>query len=753
MNLLDASAFDGIRNRTARLQNFRAGWQDFDSRMRGFSSGRIAELSATHDTWARSAHRSFTFINFIRLMVQDAARLAFHYRATGEPSSAEAARTFLDWLMNLPEWRAQGVKNGWDSDLWTADLAAAAGMAVDFLGDATDARNTMAGAILERGIRPVFREWLDPLTRIHALDSMGHNWWSVCVAGAVTGLFAVREHESDADNMLRLAADGIVEFFNYPGNVLQNKKRTFGRQGDFIESIGYLDYTLQNLVFVFDLYRERAGRDLAAEIPVLGEVCDYYMASVQPLRHGIQRLNFGDMGSGRDTVGSYMHNPTPVWLWLSQRFGRADLFHLVERTHPVPQDILPLLYWPDEAPAGGFDGAPGDRVFESTGIAILRDGYSDSSTVLAVKTGEKWNHNQSDAGSFILSSRGVEFFIDPGTTEYSNPLHASYFKRGFSHNVVLHNGRDQAEDLDHLGTKFAGQIAGSLFAPGYKYVLADATGPWEGIYRRFYRHILWMDDVVVMVDDLMAWEPGSWTSLFHFAGEATIGRDGFTIANEGEILRAHMVSPPPELIDFAPGHASRQAHSPLKYEYEITDKPYLRVRFSGSNVREKILAAFELPGCPEQAIERITGNELTGVRISNIHGSTEVLCNHRADGSVMHLNSDNRHGDIRTDAFLTVVQRDAAGAIKRAGIHNGSRLHSGAELLFGSLLKGDALFDFQPEAIRIHSRLSAPAAVSMSVRRNLKSERPTEAGRGILSVSLPGGSAETLLSACPEDAV
>jgi hypothetical protein len=159
--------------------------------------------------------------------------------------------------------------------------------------------------------------------------------------------------------MLQQAGDALVGFFGYPGNPLQNKQANFGAQGDFIESVGYLDYSLRNLVFLFDVYREQLGRDLPAEIPVLGKTCDYYLALVQPLKTGVQRINFGDMGSGRDTMGSYEHRPMPVWLWLAGEYAREDLFHLVRRAHPVPDDLWELLFWPDGLDRRQFCGRPG----------------------------------------------------------------------------------------------------------------------------------------------------------------------------------------------------------------------------------------------------------------------------------------------------------------------------------------------------------------------------------------------------------
>jgi hypothetical protein len=674
-----------------------AGWQAFDARMRHLAGPRLDELVLVNRDWSAAHARkpSYTYPNFIRRMAEEAMRLAFYHRLTGAPEPAAASRTLLSWVMEVPTWNAQAPKNGWRSDLWTADYAAAVGLAIDQLGSALDeeTRRAWLRILLERGVRPVLEEWIDPLHRIHALDTMGHNWWSVCVAGAVTGLFAAREVEPRADELLQLAGDALVGFFTYPGNPLQNKQANFGAQGDFIESVGYLDYSLRNLVFLFDVYREQLGRDLPAEIPVLGKTCDYYLALVQPLKAGVQRINFGDMGSGRDTMGSYEHRPIPVWLWLAGEYAREDLFHLVRRAHPVPDDLWELLFWPDGLTGASFAGAPGDTVFEHIGVAVLRDGYHDAATVLAVKTGEKWNHNQSDAGSFILSSAGVEFLVDPGTTEYASPLHARYFKTSLAHNVTLHAGRGQRDDLDDIGTAFMGRIRNRLFAPGYKYVVADATGPWEGVYRRYHRHFLWIEDFVVVVDDLFGWEPGDWSTLFHFAGEVAVEESGFCLTHQRQSLRAHLVSPRPTGVELVTGYASRLLPNELKHEYEVTEKPYLKVNYPAAGLREKMVTVFELPGGVPKQVEPLAGEGMSGVRVSGPDGVWEIACNHRADGRIMHLNTDLAFSGLRTDAFLLALHRDAQGVLDRAGVHNGSYLREGARVLFSALGKGDSLVE------------------------------------------------------------
>lgn len=700
----------------------RAGWRAFDARVREAAGSGRALLEREHAARAEAHARrpGYTYPNFIRLMAREAAEMAFHHRVTGCAESAAAARLLLGWAMELPAWNAQGPRNGWRSDLWTADLAAAAAFALDGLGDTLEAatRAVWTARLLERGVQPLLDEWLDPARRLHALDTMGHNWWAVCVGGAALGLFAARAAPASAEPWFDRIADGLREFFAYPGNRQQHKQRTFGAQGDFIESAGYLDYSLHLLCPLFDLYRLHLGRDLPAEIPVLARIPDYYVALAQPLRSGLQRLNFGDMGSGPDTVGSYAHQPAATWLWLAGEFGREDLFHLARRTKPAPAERQEFLFWPDRLRGEGFAGAPGDTVFDSIGVAVLRDGYADDATVLAVKTGEIWNHNQSDAGSIILSSRGTEFLLDPGTTEYSNPLHQGWFKTAHAHNVTLCDGRGPRADLDELGTPFMGRLCDRLLAPGYKYLLADATGPWEGVYRRYLRHLLWADGFVLSVEDLMADRASEFTALLHHAGTAVVEGPSIRIRNGGATLTAHLVAPAFSAVEVRDGWRSRMRANPFKYEYDVTPSPYLAVRYparTATDVREKIVTLYALPGGPERRVERIEAPDLTGVRISCADGTWEIICNHRADGRIMHLNAPVEWGGFRTDAFLLAVRRDGTGRVDRLGLHNGSFVHQQDRTIYSALLKGDALWTRGEDgAVTLHSHLSAPARADVA---------------------------------------
>jgi len=714
--LVTDGQLQSIHQKIATNPAVAAGWKAFETKMRTYDAAKLAEMKAHWEVLDARAKefgglKVFSRGNYLRLMAYSLAELAFHFKMTGEKSSGEGARMIGNWIAGEPKWLAQGAQNGWIADLWTADFSAAMGVGFRFAEGALPPEDVQqwSSSISHKGIEPLLADWIDPKTRIHALDSMGHNWWAVCVSGAAVGLFAVRDTHPKADSLLHRIGDNFVEFFDYPGNVLQNKHRNFGATGEFIEPLGYLDFTLHNAIFMFDLYRDHLGRDLAAEVPVLEKICDYYMANLETLEGKIYRPNFGNMNSGADSIGAYNHYPAPAWLWLANRFQRDDLFYLVKKTRPEPTSFLEFLFWPDQSKGKSFAGAPGCCVFESTGEAVLRDGYEDTSTFFTIKTGENWNHNHADAGTYILCSGGREFIIDAGTTEYSNPLVYSYFKKAESHNVILHDGRGPRDEIEFLGTKHMGKIAAQLFGADYRYLLADATGPWEGVYHRFYRHVLWISDFIVMVDDLMATHAAPWTQLLHYRGNAETRPGLTTIDHNGKVLKVHHLFPTAEKIETRTGYLSAVVPNPTKYEYKITETPYLAFHYPGPDRREKFIQVFELPDGREKKIGKIEAPGISGVRISTADDVWEVICNHDADGRKMHQNSHVKFGSLETDAFLVVVHRSSKGTLRSLGIHNGSYVRSNGTILYSALLKSDVHLVYESNRIGIESSLTAPA--------------------------------------------
>ncbi len=406
-------------------------------------------------------------------------------------------------------------------------------------------------------------------------------------------------------------------------------------------------------------------------------------------------------------MGNENHHPASSWLWLAGRFGCGELLHLIRRLQRWPSTLLEFLFWPEEVQATDFGRLPHEAVFENSGLAVLRDGFEPESTVFAVRTGEKWNHNHADAGSFILSSGGREFIVDPGTAEYTSSLNSSFFWSSEGHNVILHKGRGQNEELHHLGTKFPGRIAESLITPGYRYVLADATGPWEGTYQRFYRHVLWVDDCIVLIDDLMAPDVGPWTQLLHYRGKATTQNARTEIENGGQTLVIHHVHPAPSGGESRQGYLAQPVANAWKHESKIEREPYLALHYPGRHRREKFIQVFELPNGVRKQVEPFEGEGFAGVRIVTAQKTWEITCNLLADGRTMHQNAWNRLGEWITDAFLLVAEREGNGCLAAVGFHNGSSVKYQGETLYSSLLKGEGRIRHERGGLHIASSMRA----------------------------------------------
>jgi hypothetical protein len=88
-------------------------------------------------------------------------------------------------------------------------------------------------------------------------------------------------------------------------------------------------------------------------------------------------------------------------------------------------------------------------------------------------------------------------------------------------------------------------------------------------------------------------------------------------------------------------------------------------------------------------IERMTGEDMIGVKIKQNGKVTDVYLNLKADGRLMHLNSVKTFGNITTDAYLTAVSHpeNEPNTILDYFIGYGSFIRKDQQTLFSSLSK------------------------------------------------------------------
>ena len=70
------------------------------------------------------------------------------------------------------------------------------------------------------------------------------------------------------------------------------------------------------------------------------------------------------------------------------------------------------------------------------------------------------------------------------------------------------NGKGQRREQQYYGSTLRGYLHYLLDAGNIKYVLANGTGPYSDQFSRNFRHFLWIDNVIYIIDDLKTYETG-----------------------------------------------------------------------------------------------------------------------------------------------------------------------------------------------------------------------------------------------------
>jgi len=634
---------------------------------------------------------------------------SFAYLVTGEERFAQRAREALRHFGRYASWtgREFGTRDpAWHSALETAHFTRAFALGIDWLGDALggEERRAACEALTRLGVEPIVRDWLDPARRIHALDSMGHNWWMVCAGAAGLGALALLGEDKRADEWLRLVVDGVPEFFSYPGNVLQNKPRSFDPRGGFYESLGYADYTLRYFTYLTAAlqhmfpqgFADRRFDSLPPQLRGMSEFMLYFLyprlGDGAPAKGARDFLTvaFGD--DGRRTAFS-----GDVTLFLARATGDGRYRWYFDQYSARPSGFYQMLFYDPEKlpPPLPPRDLPLSRALHGIGWASLRSSWEDNAAFLAVKCGDTWNHAHADAASFIVYAGGEPLLIDPGTCSYTRPEYRRYYTESVAHNVVLLDGKGQPGSDGQRGVKFPGKMYSFLDSPDARYVLADATGPFAHLYKRFLRHFLWLDDLILVVDDLLAHQAGRFEWLFHGETTPRFANGKMTVEAGNARLEMDVLFPKNVEPEERKGLAPRRPDQALNY---------LALRQREATADAKFLAVIragrELPPC---SVAPRDGREWIGAQLKGPKGQWDVYCNLRADGRRMHVNSNLRMESWETDAFLLGVR---TGDARRTFLVGGSYLRTaGGEVVFDCLSKCNALLSQGEKADQIAEAL------------------------------------------------
>jgi len=629
------------------------------------------------------------------------------YRMTGSDEFARDIKAGLQKLDQRPDFsEAELLKRDppWHSGLGTGATVLAFAVGFDCIHAQLSPaeRQHFADALVTKGLHPILDDWLLEPTRIHSIDTMGHNWWSAVVFNAGVGAMAVLQERPDVLPWLQSIAEASREWYSYAGSELETKPANFDRNGGFYESVNYADFAMSEYLRFVLCWRNAFKSSRLPQPPFLHTIANFFVQASYVTDDRVLPVLFGD-GALHSSGYTSMN-----LLWALGEKSSANLWYLHQFDEIPPGDGKPratafaLVYGPsaeerNHAPA--TPGLPDSAIYPDMGWAMLRSSWANADTLFAIKSGMTFNHAHADAGSFMLFHRGDSLLIESGGSPgYSLPEYDSYYRQSRAHNVVLFDGEAEFHDDTYFGSQFPGTLSHLIDAGNLKYIMADATGPTVWKFRRNFRHILWIGDVILIIDDVKGYQAGQFQWLLHVGEKAVVRDANLQVAGpHGQVMVRPLFPtelPPGLPADFPEGMRVVEESGFKDHDIKHPDT-YYAFEPPGKTDQTTFVVALILsdPAKPTPVVDSFRSENLEGIRIEQAGTVTEVFVNTLAEGRIRHRNAIINANGWNTDAYLTALtftegaDRSKAENISNLFVADGSYLRRDGVVAYDSLSK------------------------------------------------------------------
>lgn len=593
--------------------------------------------------------------------------LSLAYLMTGDKRYSDKLKEILLDVIKSKTWGSSEMlarRPAWHADLGVAHKSYLSAIAYDAVYNdlSTTEKKRIAEGLYRLGVEPSLGDWLLEPTRIHSLNSMGHNWWTSCVCmGGILALSLQNELE-DAKEGAQAVYDYLPEWFLFAGDVLQQKAKTFDEAGGMYESLNYANFGIQEALQFWVVWKNMHPSASLPDVPQLKDLSSFFAYVSYPRTGILYNINFGDSHKNVAAESSLMllyalgiQDKNMLWYISQVESGQHRDGYFLNRP-------MGFLYTPSLKSAPEVPDLKQSQLFADFGWATMRNSWKKDATMLAVKSGHTWNHSHADANSFILFHKGVDIIKDAGNCWYPNPAYRNYFFQSQAHNVVLFNGQGQSREQQYHGSTLRGYLHHLLDGGNVKYVLANGTGPVSDHFSRNFRHFLWMDNVVYIIDDLKTHESGEFEWLWHPGGEwKKRGADVTITSGESSVVVRPLYPRLLALSDFVHDYPDdlywEEITAPTE-DLKATET-YYSLHLPGKFNQIKGLTAVILKDSITQkdlpVMERREGKDWIGLRIAYKGKVTDLYINQLADGRLMHSNSWIEADGWTTDAYMFAV--------------------------------------------------------------------------------------------------
>ena len=444
----------------------------------------------------------------------------FAHYFTGDEKYFIEAKKVMDEICAIEDWFPRGAHGGsfkGRSDLISCRRAANISYGYEIFKDrfTEEEKAYYVKNNLEKGIKLVFEDWVLHDTRIHALDTMGHNFWVYLIANGGISALMMADAMPEIAEYANLAAKSLEAWFNYEGNHINCKPKNIDN-GGYWEGIDYYNHSIYMYIIFAGLYRNRFNKKPFDDEAILKEVAEYIIDFHYPSSFGDIKPDFGD--------STYTKKQSAIVALIQYGIDDPEYVWFLKRGFEVYTDsVMQMLAWDEISKKEAKMPTKLSHICPELGWAEFRDSFEENKTMLAIKCGDTFNHSHADAGTFILFRNGVAEIEDSGEAiNYSSPAYQGYYVQSRAHNVVLfeEKGQDYRDNYkDHVHVK--GRIPYFKDEDGFRYALADISGPMGRWFRKHHRHFLWIDNCILIYDDIECYDNGVCNFLIHERSEET----------------------------------------------------------------------------------------------------------------------------------------------------------------------------------------------------------------------------------------
>lgn len=447
------------------------------------------------------------------------------------------------WLDKWKSWEDPfHALGGYEYDLMVGELGVTMGLAYNWLEGFLDGhrRNRLAAGISRRVLDLYLRETQG--TRPVWWWKCGHNWNSVCNAGAIVSALALRDYHPRAGEVIRRALKSLRLYVH-----------DLGREGGSAEGTGYWAYGMRYGVLGFAAL-ESVGNGTNGLMDSAGmRNTGKFMLSFCP---GKIPVTWGDAsGRGGDAI----------LYFLGRRYGLRALVEYQDQVSlglpevAWPQEALSLLWRQPEIPRNSslaLERLPASAVYSEIGWSSYADNRKRPRVVAGFKCGDlAANHTHLDNNTFQMRVGGELLARDPGNPPYTQAYFSPkrwkmYLVTTEAHNGLLIDGKGQVPMKK-------GTLKALAAGRGNFGVLGDATAcytnPGVGRVRRHF--IVAREGVAVSLDEVESSRPVDLQWLFHSAGRISTVPDGAVIRGRKSRMRIYF---PPKFLAVSSRRESRQ---------------------------------------------------------------------------------------------------------------------------------------------------------------------------------------------------